>query len=35
MDMVIRERVAGWMGETIQQAIRRGELPRWIRVSSS
>lgn len=27
MDVVIRERVAGWMGETIQQAIRRGEMP--------
>ena len=26
-DIVTRERVVGWMGESIQQAIRRGELP--------
>lgn len=26
-DVVSRERVAGWMGEQIQQAIRRGEMP--------
>ncbi|MEM9464385.1 MAG: acyl-CoA dehydrogenase family protein [Actinomycetota bacterium] len=26
-DVVIRERVVGWMGESIQQAIRRGEMP--------
>jgi len=26
-DLVTRERVAGWMGEQIQSAIRRGEMP--------
>ena len=26
-DIVIRERVVGWMGESIQHAVRRGELP--------
>ena len=26
-DIVIRERVVSWMGETIQHAIRRGEMP--------
>ncbi|MEM8706972.1 MAG: acyl-CoA dehydrogenase family protein [Actinomycetota bacterium] len=26
-DIITRERVVGWMGEQIQQAIRRGEMP--------
>lgn len=26
-EIIIRERVVGWMGEQIQQAIRRGEMP--------
>lgn len=26
-DIISRERIAGWMGEQIQQAIRRGEMP--------
>ena len=26
-DLITRERVVAWMGEQIQQAVRRGEMP--------